>query len=76
MPAPVGSAAHVDDPMPIWCQAEHTHDDVDDRVERAHLVELHVLDVDAVDVRLGDGDPVDDRDRPLGDRGWEISPHR
>jgi DnaK suppressor protein len=47
---------------PEVVEPEAGADDVDDRVERAHLVELDVVGRDAVDAALGLGEPREDRE--------------
>ena len=46
-------------------------DHVRDRVQGADLVEVHVLDRDAVHMRLGIGEPGEDRARPVADAAGE-----
>ena len=53
-------------------------DDVGQRVERAHLVEVHLLGGDPVHPALGDGQPLEDRQRPLAHGGGQcgVEEHR
>jgi hypothetical protein len=46
-------------------EAERRADHVDDRVERAHLVERHVVGRDAVHAPFGSGERGEDRERTV-----------
>ena len=50
---------------PQQAQADHAADDVDDAVDRADFVEVHVFDRRAVDLGLGAAQPAEDRQAPL-----------
>ena len=52
-------------------QRDHATGDVDDRVDRAHVVELHRLAIGTVHARLGVGEPREDPRRPLADARLE-----
>ena len=73
-PAANGKRRDVDRLHPREIQRDDTPRDVDDRVDRAHVVELHRVAVGAVHPRFGIGEPREDARRALAHAGPERAP--
>ena len=69
MPLPDVEGRHHDAVGLEPLEGEHGADDVDDRVERADLVEVHLIHRHLVDARLGLGQAPKQGDGAIP-RGW------
>ena len=69
-PLPSATGEAVSRESPRCANPATTPDDVGQRVERAHLVEVHVLGRHPVHAALGDGQPLEHRQRAVAHGGW------
>ena len=68
MPPPTLSGEQTMRSAPRPLEREHRADDVDDRVERADLVQMDLLDRHLMDRRFGLGQPLEHRLRAVASR--------